>query len=1306
MLKHLFFSNIRFQRCYLLLMVLGLSFGAIAQKEVEKAKTYLNANAAHYHLSNNDISEIGISSEYLSPSTGWYHIYFVQKHQSIEVYNGILNVTLANDNVMNVGNTFVRDIALKVPAFTLIPLTPLDAVSKAATSLNLPGNAANTQEVSINRLPNGQIEKAVYKNSDLSNENIYVKLYWLPKDSISAKSKAAQVNLVWNVQISTKDFKNKWSVQVDAMTGDILDTKDMVIHCNFGIPEHTHDHDHGIMHEPINKARENISFLQPLAANSYNVFDYPLESPNHGARTIVTNPYTKFVPAGTGPGATNGWHNDGTTNFTNTQGNNVWAKDDIANDNEGTIGSNPVSPTLDFNYSYTQSTGTAAANRNAAITNLFYWNNLIHDVLWKYGFDEPSGNYQETNMSRGGLGSDYVYADAQDGSGTSNANFRPEVDGVNGRMQMYLWSNGGNPQYQPDSDFDNGVITHEYGHGWSTRLTGGPANSSCLQNVEQGGEGWSDYLALMLTTNWASLSPNLASANLAKGIGTYSLAQTTTDIGIRTFKYSYDMANVNPGITYGKVATMAQPHGIGSIWAAMLWDMTWEIIMQDAQIVNNIYTTPAVVTNMRGNIAALKLVNEGLRLQPCSPSFVDARDAILKADSALFNKRYRCSIWKAFARRGLGLYASTGASSNDRYVYEDFTPYTDRQLSSPRLYSACSRSPFIYTATTAAAGTTTFNWTRAAVAGISNPASSGNTANINETLINTTSNPIIVTYLFNLTPNVCGTVVLQPVRVIINPSPVPLVGTYNICKNGNVPNGEGLSVTNIPNSSSLSGTLTTSHPYYMRGSGDNTTTYTPSNLYVYYGAHTFVADVSGTFDIHTGPATNLSPDKYDTYLTLYQGTFNPNSPSTNFLKGDDDGYNSTLAWGSKLTYNFTAGTTYVLVVSTYTSGATGSYTVETSTNLFRNIGWYTAPSSPTAIWTGSVFNPVGTFGSGLPNTATAGTYNYFLSTSQQSVCRAQTSFIVNETSIGGSVAGSTTACSNTNSGTLTLSGHTGAILRWESSTDNFASNIVNINNTTTTLPYSNLTQTTKFRAVVKNGVCAQVYSGIATITRANATPPSPTGNSRCGTGTVTLTATGCAGGTINWYASATGTAILATGTTYTTPSISSSTTYYVSCIISGCTSTRATVTATVNPTPGLPTPTGASRCGPGTVTLTASGCAGGSVNWYTVSTGGTSVGTGGTYTTPSISTTTTYYVSCTVNGCTSASRAPVQAVINANLTMSGNQPAGNYRASQSITSTANVASGVNYYAGKHILLNPGFQAGGSKVFQAKIENCP
>jgi hypothetical protein len=81
------------------------------------------------------------------------------------------------------------------------------------------------------------------------------------------------------------------------------------------------------------------------------------------------------------------------------------------------------------------------------VTNLFYWNNVIHDVLEGYGFDEAAGNFQVDNFGRGGAGNDPVNAEAQDGGGTDNANFATPADGSRPRMQMYLWT-GQTPPYE------------------------------------------------------------------------------------------------------------------------------------------------------------------------------------------------------------------------------------------------------------------------------------------------------------------------------------------------------------------------------------------------------------------------------------------------------------------------------------------------------------------------------------------------------------------------------------------------------------------------------------------------------------------------------------------------------------------------------------------------------------------------------------------------------------------------------------------------------------------------------------------
>jgi hypothetical protein len=154
---------------------------------------------------------------------------------------------------------------------------------------------------------------------------------------------------------------------------------------------------------------------------------------------------------------------------------------------------------------------------------------------------------------------------------------------------------------------------------------------------------------------------------------------------------------------------------------------------------------------------------------------------------------------------------------------------------------------------------------------------------------------------------------------------------------------------------------------------------------------------------------------------------------------------------------------------------------------------------------------------------------------------------------------------------------------------------------------------------------------------------STTPASRCDTGTVTLGAT-ASSGTINWYGAATGGTSLGTGNSFTTPSLSSTTTYYVDAD-NGCTTTsRTAIVATVGTTPSITSSTPGSRTGAGTVTLGATASTG-SVNWYTTSTGGTPIATGTTFTTPNISTTTTYYVEALNGGCSSTPRTAVVATI-------------------------------------------------------------
>ena len=132
------------------------------------------------------------------------------------------------------------------------------------------------------------------------------------------------------------------------------------------------------------------------------------------------------------------------------------------------------------------------------------------------------------------------------------------------------------------------------------------------------------------------------------------------------------------------------------------------------------------------------------------------------------------------------------------------------------------------------------------------------------------------------------------------------------------------------------------------------------------------------------------------------------------------------------------------------------------------------------------------------------------------------SLVVDPVTAGGTVSGSTSVCSGSNNGSLNLSGNSGPVIRWESSV-NSGSTWSTISNTTTTLNYNNLTQTTQFRALV--GGCSSVYSGIATIIANN----SAVGGNLIGSTVVcsgsnsgVLTLSGQAGNIIRWQRSTNG----------------------------------------------------------------------------------------------------------------------------------------------------------------------------------------
>jgi len=152
-----------------------------------------------------------------------------------------------------------------------------------------------------------------------------------------------------------------------------------------------------------------------------------------------------------------------------------------------------------------------------------------------------------------------------------------------------------------------------------------------------------------------------------------------------------------------------------------------------------------------------------------------------------------------------------------------------------------------------------------------------------------------------------------------------------------------------------------------------------------------------------------------------------------------------------------------------------------------------------------------------------------------------------------------------------------------------------------------------------------------------------TPGSRCGDGTVDLSAVASYNADVHWYTSATGATETGTGATFTTPVLTTTTTYYASAYDSSCTTApRTAVVATVNPLPTVSTTSPVINiCQNSTATLQATPSSG-SVTWYTTATGGTPVGTGNSFTTPIIPANTSYFAEAlSTQGCPSATRIEI-----------------------------------------------------------------
>jgi hypothetical protein len=1305
------------KKTLLLAFLLVSQICSFAQEIASKqAKAIIAAKAEKLGLSKNQVSNFLVSSAFTENEISYF--YLQQTFKGIPVRNQLKVVALKKGDVINNAGDFVSDANVLSNSISSKPsLSAKAAIIKAfeQAKVQVPSITSNKNTAKNNF---GKLS-GVY-------EDVTANLEWY---ALENKGKIEKLLLVWAIVVAPNGSDDIWQYMIDANTGATVNKYNFTIHedekskntNSIGVLQNTQKS------KLLNLGIPSFNTIQSpeaVANASYFVSPWPAESPIHpgGAAATRSNPWS-----GAGNAGTLGWHSNGTTDFTITRGNNVWATEDNAGTNQN-FGQAATSSTLPDPLTFNFPANFAANPKGSqfqpfAITNLFYWNNIIHDITYQYGFTELTGNFQANNQGRGGNGGDDVQALAQSGAAGcvgNNANMATPPDGGRPRMRMYLWAapitagpkvtlgatiynavegsfsnanslacftntvNGqlvyfndpvgglhqacgagttptnaiagkivlidrGNcnftekvqnaqsagallvivvnnatgapivmgggpintitvpaimvsdvdgaaliaaastgqtvsitPPISLDSDLDNGVIVHEYTHGISNRLTGGPATTSCLQNAEQAGEGWSDYFALMLCTNWATAQ--LTDGANPRTIGAYVNGEPITGAGIRSFPYSTSSAT-NP-LTYANMGTGiyngSAPHPIGEIWCNTIWDMTWAIIGQENAINPNLYNfTP---TTNGGNSIAFKLVTEGMRLQPCSPGFINMRDAVLAADRNLYNGRHACTMWTIFAKHGLGFGASQGSSGS-------VTDQTPSSVQPP--------APTVTTqpvdATVALGGAASFSANAGTDVNLiyqwQVSTDGGNTwNNVVPAIITATLNFASVTAGMNgnkyraLVYIGCAQTTTDVATLTITGISTPPV--INI----QPANTTACSGTNATFSVTATGTGNTYNWQVSTDNGGTWNNVTPIG--------------TGTTLTINAVTTALNNNRYRVQITNASGNVTSNGSAT-------------------LTVNATPVAPTVVPNVTYCQNSIAIALTAGGSNLL----WYTAVAGGTGLATAPT-----------PSTTASGTTNNFVS---QTVAgcespRAQITVTINTTPPAPSFTPS--SASYCQASTAMILGGGGMdpgpdptlLLQWFTTATGGAPLPATFTPSTATLG------NTTYYAGLTDGICAGPRTAYSvTVTAVPAAPTVTTPINICqGVAANPLTATG---NNLLWYTSATG----GTGsTTAPTPNTATtgSTTYYVS-QTTGCQSVRAAIVVNIIPgtaSPSVTTPIAyCQNATPAPLTATGS-----SLLWYTTITGGT-----GSSTPPAVNTTTAgstaYFVTQTVGACESPRAAIV-----------------------------------------------------------------
>jgi Zn-dependent metalloprotease len=223
-LKLLFISLLKLpknNKIFILFSMLFLSAVTFGQTNNDVIKSYLSDNLEKFDLVASDILEWKITNEVFSKQSKVTNIYIQQLYKGIPIFNAVSNISIKDNKVIFSGNSFVRNISLKVNG-TIPVLNAKAAITQTASQLKL-GSIGNSQLIEQN-----STHKFTFSSSGISQENIPVELvYQLVEDG--------SLKLSWLLNVYTLDGVHWWNVRVDANSGRILQKNDWAVNCNVNL---------------------------------------------------------------------------------------------------------------------------------------------------------------------------------------------------------------------------------------------------------------------------------------------------------------------------------------------------------------------------------------------------------------------------------------------------------------------------------------------------------------------------------------------------------------------------------------------------------------------------------------------------------------------------------------------------------------------------------------------------------------------------------------------------------------------------------------------------------------------------------------------------------------------------------------------------------------------------------------------------------------------------------------------------------------------------------------------------------------